>query len=163
MKRVALFALLSLAICLPSFSQVKADQDRVEYAPRIDINFKPFTGIVLSFQDEVSKISWGIKPEFSKLLKQSEESKIYYDKYKAKNSLGNILEWGGFGTIIAADLYMFSVVDENYMFTSDEQAYTTLGMCGVGLTIEIIGAILVQGSFRDILKAVNRYNYSLRD
>jgi hypothetical protein len=118
-------------------------------------------GLTLNFQNQSSSIRYTLPAPMRNALLKYPDSAKEYKTYKWKNALGNVLASGGLGFIVAG-FYIPSAWRDEYLSEDGELTQRgsnlVFGFLLSGLTIEMIGSLLINGSQENLFSAVTLFN-----
>jgi len=125
------------------------------------INYGTFGGIKLYNQGQISSINFGISKSFSEKLEKFPESKVTFEGYRTKNTIGNVCLFGGLGGILGGEYYCMTAFDKT-SFNSGLNTYMTgYGIMLGGLVMSIIGSFILPSSYSDLFNSINSYNRNI--
>lgn len=157
-KHVVSIIVIHILIVMSVYGQ---NSDLVMYYDNelVKVNYQSFGGITLSYQGQTTGTSMGITPRFRQILSEFPDTKILVDNYVKKNTIGNVLIWGGLAASLGAAYYPTLKTNSEDIFTDFWENYqTSVYMILGGLVAEIIGSFVLPQSFQDLFNATNQYN-----
>jgi hypothetical protein len=112
-------------------------------------------GFKLTYQDQVSSLSFGINKNMAEALKLYPDTAEYYESYHKKNVAGNVLLWSGFGIAIGSIISMPIILNED---TFAAGYPIIMGVSLGGLAIELIGSFILPSGYESLANSVKLFN-----
>ena len=122
-------------------------------------NFNMFGGLTLNYQNQNSSITFGINQAMKNALLQFPDSAQAYNSYRKKNTVGNILIYGGVAIILSAYIPLYNqILNDNPIDTLNRNIGWAIGLSSGGAISTLIGSFVYSSGQEDLFSAVNMFN-----
>lgn len=137
----------------------QADNNLLHYYDRelFQWDYDFWSGLSLNYQNQNSRTVFGLKDSMKKALALYDDSYQKYRTYRAKNTWGHILFWGGYAAVLSSP-FIITYGARHDSLISQETAIISLGVMGGGLLSSLIGSLLMTSGQEDIFDAIKSYN-----